>query len=574
MPMPTLRSLPFVLPPFVLPLVVSAMAWAQQSAPATAGGDAQAAGAQAAAPDGNPYRLQPFHTDFPVPLEYPPQNGREYDRTRRQMLERLVANLGMARREAWQLATEFFWRGPEDAVEPLIAQMDKAMANPALSDIVKNTVEAMGKMAQPEFDAALRRALTHKHPAVVQAAYAALATSGSEATLRQLATSFELMDARSRTQWLRSLRLRLGGDAVPFYRAIMDGPYTTQVRDQVLVEALQLPMAQAADVLRGRWQDAAGEFKAVIAGVLHAAGDSAGTSWLRDALQNEDMAVLTLAVKHCVRGELGDLRDPLLRASTHLNPDVRYAVVQALVRVPGDDVSDVLEVLVGPEQPWEIRSIATRELVKRGRRKVVDVLLEEVGSATGTRLNGLLSQLTASGDPRAVPVLLERFEKAPPGEGRPFLMSLAQNSSADAAKALLQLYRGPVRLVGKAASGTLTTRNYLPTLLLNLRGSEDLVLAAYQELPKAEWQLRAPLLQVLVGIAADRENKELAERFVAPVRAVLFDRDELPQLRVLALNLLSFRWILIEDALKLKNLRQQESPQMRALFTDFLLDAF
>ena len=105
--MPTLRSLPFVLPPFVLPLVVSAMAWAQQPAPATAGGDAQAA-----APDGNPYRLQPFHTDFPVPLEYPPQNGREYDRTRRQMLERLVANLGMARREAWQLATEFFWRGP------------------------------------------------------------------------------------------------------------------------------------------------------------------------------------------------------------------------------------------------------------------------------------------------------------------------------------------------------------------------------------------------------------------------------------------------------------------------------
>ena len=249
-------------------------------------------------------------------------------------------------------------------------------------------------------------------------------------------------------------------------------------------------------------------------------------------------------------------------------------LAEGLRKKPVDDVSDALEVLVGPEQPWEIRSIATRELVKRGRRKVVDVLLEEVGSATGTRLNGLLSQLTASGDPRAVPVLLERFEKAPPGEGRPFLMSLAQNSSADAAKALLQLYRGPVRLVGKAASGPLTTRNYLPTLLLNLRGSEDLVLAAYQELPKAEWQLRAPLLQVLVGIAADRENKELAERFVAPVRAVLFDRDELPQLRVLALNLLSFRWILIEDALKLKNLRQQESPQMRALFTDFLLDAF
>jgi len=567
MPMPTLRR-----PTFVLPLFLCAMAWAQQTGNGAPG--AVPLVPAAGSPPANPYRLQPFHADFPLPLEYPPQYGRDYDRTRRQMLEHVVRNLGIARREAWQLATEFFWRAPEDAVEPLIAQMDAAMGNPALTDVVKNSIEAMGKMARPEFDAALRRALSHKHPAVVQAAYAALATSGTEATLRELATAFEVMDGRSRTQWLRSLRQRLGDGAVPMFRRIMDGPYTMQVRDQVLRETLQLPMAAAAEVLRGRWPDAAGEFKAVIAGVLHAAGDTVGTTWLRENLQSEDMSVLMLAAKHCVHGELGELRDPLLRASTHLNPDVRMAVVQALVRVPGDDVSDVLEVMVAPDQPWEIRGVATRELVKRGRRQVVDVLLEEVGSATGTRLNGILSQLTASGDPRAVPVLLERFEKAPAGEGRAFLMSLAQNASVDAAKALLDLYRGPERLVGKAASGTLTTRSYLPTLLLNLRGSEEQVLAAYQALPKDQWQLRAPLLHVLVGIAADRENPELAKRLVQPVRDVLFDRDDLPQMRVLALNQLANHWLTLDDALKLKNTRQQEAPALRALFTDFLLDAF
>ena len=68
----------------------------------------------------NPYRLTPFHPDFPSTLEYPPMISREYDRTRRQVLKQLASNLqGNVRREAWQIATEFYWRAPEDAVEPL-----------------------------------------------------------------------------------------------------------------------------------------------------------------------------------------------------------------------------------------------------------------------------------------------------------------------------------------------------------------------------------------------------------------------------------------------------------------------
>lgn len=550
---------------FLSAIALTSLAAAQAAEPAmppVGGGD-------------NPYRLAPFVADFPVPLEYPPHSGLDYDRTRRQILERLVANLGMARREAWQMATEFFWRAPEDAIDPLIAAMDKAMGNPALVDIVKNSVEAMGRMGNPAFDAALRRALQHKHPAVVQAAFAALGASGKPETLRELAAAFPQMDTRSRAQWLRGVRLRLGDDAVPLFRQIMDGPYVAVVRDQVLKETLAMTPEQAATVLRGRWLDAVGEFQAVIAGVLHAVGDTSGTTWLREHLDSADTAMLRLAIRHCASfGQLGELREPLLRTTTHLNPDVRLAALVVLTGIQGDDVAAVLEVLAAPDQPWEVRALAMRELVKRGRSGIVDVLLDEAKTASSTRLQQVLAELTASGDPRAVPVLRERFDKAPVGEGRPFLQSLAQNASEAAARCLLELYRGPEIVVGRAAVGELTTRNYIPTLLLNLRGSERVVVEEYLALPKEAAALRARLLPVLGGIAADREDAPLTESLIAPLRTLVFDPTELPQLRLLALNQLTMRWFTLEDALRLKNQRSKETPPVRALWNDFLQNMF
>ncbi|MEO6597607.1 MAG: HEAT repeat domain-containing protein, partial [Planctomycetota bacterium] len=215
---------------------------------------AQTAPAQAAPAQGNPYNLKPFHADFPVVLDYPARLGLEYDRTRRQVLERLAANLqGNVRREAWHLATEFFWRAPEDAVEPLVAAMDRVFGNPALDDVVKNCVEAMGKMANEELDVPLQRALEHSNPNVRQAAFAALATSGKASTLPNMAAWFERMDGRARAAWLRSLRVRLGAEATPIFKQLMMADYQSAVRDQVLRETLQLPAANAAEILRGRW---------------------------------------------------------------------------------------------------------------------------------------------------------------------------------------------------------------------------------------------------------------------------------------------------------------------------------
>lgn len=530
---------------------------------------------QAVAAAANPYRLEPFQATFPVELEYPPRNGAEYVRTRRQILERLASNLQGARREAWQLATEFYWRAPEDAVEPLVEAMDRAFGKEGLDDVVKNCIEAMGRMANEAFDAPLRRALHHKNPLVQQSAFAALATSGKVATVKEIAGAFPHMDGRARTAWLRACRLRLGDDGVVFLREVMKGPYPANVRDQVLREALQLPAAQAAEILRTRWEEAVAEFKAIIAGVLHAAGDTAGTTWLQDSLGSEDLTRLVQAVRHCAFGEIGVLREPLLRASTHLRPEVRLEVAKVLTRIPGDDVADIYEVLVAPDEPWEIRAIALRELTRRGRDKAVTVLLEELPTAgESTRLQALISQLSASGDARAVPVLVERFHKAPAGESRPFVQALAQNQSEAAAKALFALFRGPEKIVGKGSKEVLTTRNYLPTLFLNLRGSERVIVTEFLALPKEEWALRAALLPTLAGLAADRNDKDLATACIEPLRTILFDRSELPQMRVLALNQMMRRWLTIEDVLKLKHTYRDEAPGLRSLFADFLTDAF
>ena len=540
----------------------------------------QGAPAELAAPP-NPYKLAPFEATFPVELEYPPMAGLQYTRTRRQALRRLADNLqGNTTRETWQLATEFFWRAPEDVVDPLTDAMDRAMGNRALGDAVRNCVEAMGKTRNPEFDAALRRAVLHKSDGVRQAAYAALAAAGTTKTLRDLAGAFTAMTGRGREAWLRGVRLRLPEQRVELLRAVMVADYPVRVRDQVLKEAVQLPVQEAAEVLRPRWGTAVDQFQAVIAGVLHANGEGAGTAWLRDAMQGEDLEQVRWAVRHCAFGSdpnatIQELREPLLRLSTHLRPEVRLEVAKVLTRIDGDDVADVYEVMTAPDEVWDVRALATRELTRRGRGQLVSVLLEELPTATGTRMTNIINQLSASGDPRAVEVLLERFRKAPPGQGRPFVQAIAQNGSDAAANALFDLFEGPETLITRGSESSLTTRTYLPTLFLILRGSERVVVERFLGLPKDALELRARLLKTVSGYAADRRDEtELVALCIEPVRAVLFDQEELPQMRVLALNCLARNWLTIDDAMRLKRQLRSEQLGLRALFSDFLNHAY
>lgn len=539
-----------------------------QAAPAAAPGATQ--------PGQNPYGLEPFHADFPVVLTFPPSTGREYQRTRRQVLQRVVANLQGARREAWLLAMEFFWHAPEDAVEPLVEAMDAAFGNQSLGpDVVRNIVEAMGKMARPELDAPLQRALEHANTAVRQAALCSLATSSRLPTLRSMYGWFRQMDGRARTAWLRAVRTRLPDEAAELYRNLLREDLPEAVREQIVQEALYLPATQAAAALRERWPSASGSWQALLAGVLHAAGDATGTVWLREALQGHDLARLGAAIRVATTGPLGELRDDLLRLSSHPRAEVRFELAKALVRCEEADATAVYELLAGPEEPVDTRGLALRELTRRGRPETVAAMLAEVPSATGVRLQILLHLLAQSGDPRAVPLFVERYAAAPEGEGRVFLQSLAALRCEAATAALWAVFTGPERLIERTSSGEqLTTITYLPTLMLNIRGAEADLLAGYRALPRTDHRRRAAMLPILAGLANDRESPSLRAECVQLLREVLFDREELPQLRIEALNLMVPRLVTIDDARAIDQLRVKEGRAMRTLFTEWLNEYF
>jgi hypothetical protein len=526
---------------------------------------------------GNRYQFPDFRTDFPFPLELPQHDsGPPYSRSRRQALEHVVEHLkGDCRREVWLMAMEFFARAPKDAALPLIEAMDRAYTKELGADVVKNCVDAMGAMGDDSFDEALRRALEHPNLAVRQAAFAALGPSGKAETVLLAARWFPQMDGKARAGWLRAARLRLGAKAVPIFADLMQ-TQPVGARDQVLTEVLQLPADQGATVLTPMWPVAIGEFKVIIAGVRHGAGDMVGTVYLRDLLLGEDPAQIVLAVRNAARFPLGVLREDILRLSLHGRPEVRLAVVKAIAGLDGEDVVGTLEVLAQPQEIWEVKAVALKALTAHGKTNAVTALLEDVQDATGTRLQMILDMLSASGDGRVVPVFAERFAKSPAGEGRPFLQAMAFSGAPTAFQALAKVFLGPERAVVDPSrhGGPLTTINYVPVLMQNLRSAEAEMVAFWQQIPPGDVRRRACYLSMVANVAADRADPAARKLLEDLVRSVLLDKEANAQLRVLALNLLSRKTLTVDDAMTMKQAMAAEAPPMRALFHDYLSEFF
>ncbi len=532
----------------------------------------------------NSYGFPVWFSDYPVELELPTAAlAQTYERSRRQALERVAANLqGNTRREVWLMATEFFGHAPDDAVDVLIGAMDRALglATVSMQDVLLNTIEAMAHMGRQEFEEPLRRALEHPNDSVRQAAYGALGTSGSAETLRALYPAFlKNMNGRSRAAWLRGARQRLGHEAVPMLQGAMVSSTPAVIRDLILKEAVKFEPADAADIVTGLWEDAVGDFKAILAGILHGAGRANGSGWLHTALIDANPRLVALALANLRGREFGILRDDVLRCSTHDSPDVRLELAKTLAGRSGDDVLKVFEVLAGATELIETKCLAVRELVRHGSGSFLGTLIEDAKTATGTQLEMILRLLAASGDPRVVPVFVDRFLGAPAQEGRSFLQALSTSQAKGAAAALLALFRADSRAVNQPDGGqVLTTVSYLPVLLLNVHGEEDVVLDAWKTLPATDHVRRALLLNTLCGFAADREDPALRERIWNLVRTVLFDQEAIPQLRIQALNALARRAIGLDDVMRMRRRQsgdgEGEASAMRAVFKDYLCEYF
>ena len=127
----------------------------------------------------------------------------------------------------------------------------------------------------------------------------------------------------------------------------------------------------------------------------------------------------------------------------------------------------------------------------------------------------------------------------------------------------------PTPLVGEAK----TTLTYLPTLMLNVEGAEREMIQLFEELAGEDTLRRAYMLDLLGKIAAEREGQEIATELYGLLREVVFDRQELPQMRLAALTYLR-RDLNLDDAMKLKRSLSDEEPPMRMAFSDFLFDLF
>lgn len=526
--------------------------------------------------------IDPWKDDYPVALEMPVGNpAPTYVRSRRQALERIAANLqGNTRREVWLMATEFFARAPEDAIDVLIGVMDRAFSQPMLVDVVRNAIEAMGRMGRLEFDDALRRAMEHPDPGVRQSAFGALSGSGKPETVRAAGQQFLAgMDGKARIAWLRAARLRLPEECPLMFQKLMRAETPIAIRDLVLKEILQLPAEQGAVALEAIWEHAIGEFRLICAGVLHAAGKVSGTVVLAEALAAEDPKAVEEALKQLRNRDLRGLRDAVLKLSTHPRPEVRLAVAQCLAGVDGDDVTNTFETLAGGEELVEAKSIALRELTRRGRPEAVGVVIEQIQTATGSRLQLLLRMLGSSGDPRVVPLLRDRFEKAPVEEGRQFVLALALCRAPEAAKALFELFLAAPRAVSKDSLGReLDTVHYIPIVLPNLRGQEEELLGYFAAIPKEDHVRRALYLQSIAGMAVERSDPALGKKMADLLRGILFDANELPQLRIQALNSLSRPWLDLDDVRRLTRMQEARpdgsADPLRGVVKDFLFEFF
>src|SRR5262245_35005577 len=100
-------------------------------------GQSAPAQAPSGAPPANPYNFADWHADFPAAIELPQHSITvTYERSRRQALEQVVANLkGNVRREVWHMAMEFFGRAPDDAIEALIQAMARSFGQEAQKDV-------------------------------------------------------------------------------------------------------------------------------------------------------------------------------------------------------------------------------------------------------------------------------------------------------------------------------------------------------------------------------------------------------------------------------------------------------
>ena len=515
-----------------------------------------------------------WHDDLPITVPLSPHTmGHWYPRTASQALEQVVKNLsGSCTQDAWHFARDFFKRAPADAEELLISEMERSFLAPDRGEIVENIVDAMGAAARPVFAPSLLRATTHSREGVRSKSMAAMVFSGTKESVLAARKNWDKLDPRCKLDWVRAAPRYLGDELVPIFHEILETSDLQYLHKEVQNQIRTMPAEKAIAIVKPLYERANKENKLYYALILHQKGDKAGTIVMRDAMRSDQPGLKAAVLEACAGTDFEWLLPEVLKCSNDDDAGVRRAAAIALGSVPGKNVDNVLEVL-GLDRDDQVRRVALFWLRKRGQRKLLDETVAAIPTASGTRLRTLIEDASAAADGAAVPAIMSRYEQVraqSPPEARDLLRTVAFMRAPEAFEPLAKVFLGPIYNFDPA--GRLNSRDYAATLLANLTGEEPRVLALYESIPKSDPARRVLALHTL-GNLATHAARESAELIYSKYRALVADRSEEPQVRMLALTYLR-KDMRLEDAIKVKKMLEGEDEPMRRALNDFLFEFF
>src|SRR5688572_8671105 len=151
--------------------------------------------------------LTPWHADFPFEVALSPRRpGHWYDRSKRQALAQIVANLqGNCTQQAWHFARVFFNTAPAGAAELLADAAERNYTAQGLAPFMENLADAMACTRDESLAPVLLRLLDHPNSAVATSAATAMISCGTPDTLRDAEAKLAGATLRARCDWLRAV---------------------------------------------------------------------------------------------------------------------------------------------------------------------------------------------------------------------------------------------------------------------------------------------------------------------------------------------------------------------------------
>ncbi|MFQ5503803.1 MAG: HEAT repeat domain-containing protein [Planctomycetota bacterium] len=521
----------------------------------------------------------------PIPLFDPPARRKlSYAFSSSESIERVVRKLdGATTKRAWDFSKGLLGRSTDpEVLAAVIDYLKKHLLSTGDTAPAVNALEVMQRSGNSVYAGAVLEATAHLRETVRIDALRALATCADEDAARQVAGTFSpLWDSRPRTQSLiiRVVAKRHAPEkAARFLRRVLAGDLGAN-RSFLRTQVLQaLSEGAPPETIRATLEGGLAGLKpleAVMAAkLLHESGSEEGRLLLLDRLAKaKDVKLKLLCIKALAGRDPDRSRAEVERFVVDGDPRLRAAVATYLGTIPGKGTTRSLEVLARDSETI-VRRAAFAMLKGRGPCPVLERVIEDLKTVTGTRLREALIEVQLAGDSRAVAVIDARLRNSAGAERRAFLQALGSLEGAASVEALCREFLRPPLVISENLE--IDSASYAALMLSNHPEAHDRLWELYDSL-KNDPVRTSHVLMALNNIAkAPHAPNALTRRIVGRFRSILYDGSAPARDRTQVLGYLT-RELGFEDCANLKRMlrrQKQTDPGFRTLVNDYLWELF